>query len=151
MFSKQSSAILKQQFWTSFGQYMAPVPPADGTKTNWINYKTGVKDIHFKFEAGSHEATIAIVLLHADTSRQTYVFNQFVQLKHILEQSLQEEWQWQLKLPGENNKTISRISKTLSPVNIYRKEDWPLIISFFKPRIIALDLFWNAVKYSFEE
>ena len=64
---------------------------------------------------------------------------------------LQEEWQWQLKLPGENNKTISRISKTLSPANIYRKEDWPLIISFFKPRIIALDLFWNAVKYSFEK
>jgi hypothetical protein len=35
-------------------------------------------------------------------------------------------------------------------VSIFNKEDWPKLISFFKPRIVALDEFWNMVKYSFE-
>jgi hypothetical protein len=44
---------------------------------------------------------------------------------------------------------VSRIYTAAEGVNIYRKEDWPAIISFFKPRIIALDAFWTEVKEGF--
>ncbi|RYZ23162.1 MAG: DUF4268 domain-containing protein, partial [Chitinophagaceae bacterium] len=33
---------------------------------------------------------------------------------------------------------------------IFRREDWPELISFFKPRIVALDAFWSEAKYFFE-
>jgi hypothetical protein len=149
MYSKQETSILKQQFWTSFGQYMAPVPSAEGVKINWVNYKTGIKDLNFKMEADNKVATISIVMAQADIARQTIFFNQFMQLKNVLRDVLQEEWQWVLHMQDENNKTLSGIYTSLAGVNIFKKEDWPRIISFLKPRIIALDAFWNDVRDGF--
>lgn len=150
MYNKQEASALKQQFWTSFGQYMAPVPSAEGLKINWINYKTGIKDLHFKMEADNKTATISILILNADLNRQAFFFNQFMQLKNVLKDVLHEEWEWAQHTKDENNKTVSRIYTAKNAVNIFKKEDWPLIISFFKPRMIALDAFWNDVKYAFE-
>ncbi|MES1225633.1 MAG: DUF4268 domain-containing protein [Bacteroidota bacterium] len=150
MFTKQEASILKQQFWTSFGQYMAPVPSANGLKINWINYKTGIKDLYFKMDADNKAATISIIIAHSDAALQTRFYNQFKQVKNLLKNALQEEWQWALLLPDENNKTVSRIYTSLTGVSIFKKEDWPQIISFFKPRIIALDNFWYDVKDAFE-
>jgi hypothetical protein len=31
-------------------------------------------------------------------------------------------------------------------VNIFHEADWPAIISFLKPRIMALDEFWEIAK-----
>ncbi|MFC7667142.1 hypothetical protein ACFQT0_06705 [Hymenobacter humi] len=39
---------------------------------------------------------------------------------------------------------------SLSPVNLFSRDDWPALISFFKPRIIALDAFWADAQYTFE-
>ena len=150
MFSKQEAVQLKQQFWISFGQYMMPVPSAEGIKINWVNYKTGIKDLYFKMEADNRRAMISIVISHAVAARQHAIFNQFIQTKTLLTEALQEEWTWELQVPDENNKIVSRLYTSLDGVNIFRKEDWPAIISFFKPRMIALDAFWNEVKFSFE-
>jgi len=150
MFNKQEAGILKQQFWTRFGQYMAPVPSAEGLKINWINYKTGVKDLQFTIQANNHHAVIAIMLVHADVARQAAIFKQFEKWRHLLRDALQEEWQWEMQVTDENNKTISRIYTQLNGVSLYRQQDWPAIISFFKPRLIALDQFWSEVKYAFE-
>jgi len=45
---------------------------------------------------------------------------------------------------------VSTIRTTLPGVNIFKTDDWPRIISFFKPRIIALDAFWDLVRDGFE-
>lgn len=151
MFNKQEAALLKQQFWTSFGQYMAPIPSAEGSRINWINYKTGVKDIQFKLQVDNKEALIGIVLTHTDAMMQAAVYNQLFALRHLLSHALHEDWQWQLQVTDEHNKMIRRIYKTLTGVNIYRQQDWPAIISFFKPRLMALDTFWSEVKFGFEK
>jgi hypothetical protein len=150
MFNRQEASILRQQFWTNFGQYMAPVPAAEGLKINWINYKTGIKDLYFKMQADNKSAIISIEITHADIDRQTIFFNQFIQVKNLLQDALKEEWQWALHVQNDNNKTISRMYASLNDVSIFKKEDWPVLISFFKPRIIALDIFWNEVKDGFD-
>jgi hypothetical protein len=38
----------------------------------------------------------------------------------------------------------------LEDVSVFRKEDWPQMISFFKPRLIALEAFWTQARYAFE-
>jgi len=68
----------------------------------------------------------------------------------MLNNYLNEEWQWALHDKDENGKIISRIYKQISGVSIYNRNDWPQLISFFKPRIITLDEFWNVGQYSFE-
>ena len=45
---------------------------------------------------------------------------------------------------------IGRLLTQNKNVNILNKSDWPNIISFFKQRIIALDLFWSLAKVTFE-
>lgn len=150
MFTKQETAKQKQAFWTTFGKYMKPVPSADGEKVNWINYKTGIPGIYFRMDADHEKATIAIELTHTDTNLQRRQYELFLQLKHILRDLLGEDWHWQPVMPNEFGKTISRIGTELTGVNINRTEYWPAFISFFKPRIIALDAFWSTARYGFE-
>jgi hypothetical protein len=150
MYSKDQASQLKQAFWTAFGQYMGPVMSADGLRTNWINYKTGVKHIYFKMQADNKMASIAIEISHPDAELQELFFEQFATYKAMLHSTLEEEWKWQLHITDDYGKTISRIYTELKPVSIFQKEDWPKLISFFKPRMIALDEFWSNAKYTFE-
>ena len=151
MYSKEEASRLKQSFWTVFGQYLFPQLSAEGLKINWINYKTGIKNLHFKMDADSKTASIAIEITHPDAGIQELFFEQFKELKNVLNSCLPEEWLWQLHLAGENGKMISKISKSILQVNVFDRNDWPAIISFLKPRITALDEFWSTAKYSFDD
>lgn len=150
MYSKDQASQIRQAFWTAFGQYIAPQLSADGLKTNWINYKTGIKHLNFKMQADNRSAYIAIEIAHPDAGIQELIFEQFKELKNVLHTSLNEEWEWQLHTHDENGKTVSRIVKTMPGVSIFNRDHWPALISFFKPRIIALDEFWSVAQYSFE-
>lgn len=150
MYSKDQVSQLKQAFWTTFGQYIAPQLSAEGLRVNWINYKTGLKHVFFKMQADGKSAYIAIEFNHADIGMQEFLYQQMQEFKKLLENQLQEEWDWQLHMQDEFGKTITRISTTLPNVSIFKQEDWPALISFFKPRIIALDEFWIDVKDAFE-
>lgn len=150
MYSKEQASQLKQAFWTAFGQYIAPHLSAEGLRTNWVNYKTGIKNLHFKMQADKKSASIAIEMSHSDPGMQELMFEQFLEFKNILNASLNEEWEWQLHVQDENDRTLSRVVKILPGVSIFKQEDWPALISFFKPRIIALDEFWSDAKDSFD-
>jgi hypothetical protein len=151
MYSRQEASQLRQEFWTAFGQYMLPIPSADGERVNWTNYKTGEKYVYFRMQADTKQAFIGIELAHPDAGVQEIYFEQFKSLQQFLLAETGEEWDWVLHTNDETGKLISRIGKTISPVNIFKREDWPTLISFFKPRIMALDAFWSLVKYSFQE
>lgn len=150
MYSKEQTSALKQAFWTAFGQYMSLSLSAEGQKINWINYKTGLKHLHFKMQAEHRSAYMAIEMTHPDPGIQLLLFEQFKEFKVMLESTLGEEWDWQLQVQNEQYKTVSRIYKEIPQVSVFKQEDWPTLISFFKPRIIALDEFWNDAQYSFD-
>ncbi|WP_443944149.1 DUF4268 domain-containing protein [Pedobacter sp. AW1-32] len=151
MYSKEEAAHLRQQFWISFGQYMKPVPSANGLPVNWINYKTGVKNIFFKMDVDNKKAILFIELSHTDQGIRHLIFDQFLQFKTMLQNSLNEEWDWKRDTTDAYGKTISQISITLTQVSIFNQQHWPQLISFFKPRMIALDDFWDNVKPVFED
>src|SRR5690348_4404485 len=109
MYSKQEASQLRQEFWTAFGQYMSPILSGEGEKINWINYKTGEKDIYFRMNADNKRASIGIELTHKDTGIQALYFEQFEQLKKILENAVEEKWTWHLHTRDEHGKVVSRI------------------------------------------
>jgi hypothetical protein len=150
MYTREQASQLRQAFWTAFGQYIAPHLSAEGTKINWSNYKTGVKHVYFRMQAEKKTASIAIELTHPDPEIQELYFEQFQELKNVLHEFLGEEWDWDLHASDENGRTVSRIYKEIAPANVFNQDDWPKLISFFKPRIIALDEFWSNAKYSFD-
>ncbi|WP_194774247.1 DUF4268 domain-containing protein [Pararhodonellum marinum] len=151
MYSRAELSKIKQEFWTAFGLYMKPVPSADGGRVNWQNYKTGVKQVFFRMRAETDFVSIGIEINHADIELQELFFGQFEAFKKMLHEDLGESWDWKLHDVDEWGKTISKIEKILPGPSVMKKEDWSEIISFLKPRIIALDHFWSKVKPGFEE
>lgn len=150
MYTKQEASALRQAFWTTFGKYMSPVLSADGMKTNWVSYKTGIKYLQFSMEADTKSASIAIVINHPDPVARRRYYQQFVQLRSFFHETLGEQWEWQPEAVNEHGQDISSISVSLQPSNIFDQAQWPAVISFFKPRIMALDEFWCMAKEGFE-
>ncbi len=150
MFKRDEASLLREEFWTAFGKYMGPVPSAEGLKINWINYRTTIKDVYFRMDANQKAAMISITLEHKDAGIRELYFQQFEEFKSLMHATLEEEWEWQLHAHLTEDKVISRIYKEITGVSVFNKDHWPELISFFKPRIIALDRFWEDAKYSFD-
>ena len=151
MYSRSEASRIRTEFWITFGQYMKPVPNAQGRRINWPNYRTGVKDIYFRMKAEQEFASIGIEITHKDEELQELFFEQFKELKNLLKSSLEEDWDWKLFATNEVGQVVSKIEKILPGVNVMEESDWADIISFLKPRIIALDEFWDNVKPGFED
>ena len=100
-------------------------------------------------DADQHSAVIYIAIQDPDPEIQELYFEQFLALKELLHTTLQEEWQWQLRV-SVDGRIITRIYKEMSGVSVFNRAQWPELISFFKQRIIGLDSFWDHAKYSFE-
>ncbi|HRO43636.1 MAG TPA: DUF4268 domain-containing protein [Flavipsychrobacter sp.] len=149
MYSRNEATQLKQEFWTTFGRYMQPVLSAEGAKINWINYKTGISHVSFKMDVNQQTATISIIISHRDKVVRELYYEQFTTLKRLFQNALHEEWIWE-KQSDEDGREVSKIYTTLVQVNVFKNEDWPSIISFLKPRIVALDEFWSEARYAFE-
>ncbi|MFM6926528.1 MAG: DUF4268 domain-containing protein [Ferruginibacter sp.] len=149
MYTREEASKVKTQFWTSFGQYMKPIPGASGQPVNWINYKTGIKHIRFKMDAENKMTSIAIEISHPQEEQRLFYYNQFVSLKKLLESTTGFQWEWNETRYLEH-RTISSISQQIEGIKVLNQADWPAIISFLKPRIIALDAFWELVKDGFE-
>lgn len=150
MFTREEASRIRQEFWTTLGKYLSPVPSAEGYKVNWINYHTQVKDVYFRMLATNKMAVIAISIEHHDAGVRELFFDQFLELQFIFQEYLNEEWIWSRLATDENGRPVSRISRALYDVSLFDRNNWPELISFFKPRIIALDAFWQDARYSFD-
>lgn len=151
MYSREEARKLKEKFWTSYGQYMSPIPSDEGSKANWINYKTGIKHLYFRMDADNKTAAIYIEISHPDESMRQLLFEQFLEYKKVLHAELEEEWIWYPIYQDVSGKDTARIMYTLDDkVSVFKPEDWPALISFFKPRMLALDRFWSTTKYNFD-
>jgi len=152
MYTKQEISKQKQAFWTAFGRYMKPVLSADGEAIGWLNYKTGNKWLHFRMDVDSRRAFVAVVLDHPDVEARAAYLERLRQMKGIFDSEVGEgDWVWEKDWEDEHGRVVSRVGKELRGVNIFRAEDWPAIISFLKPRVIAFDQFWSIVRYQFSD
>lgn len=150
MYTKEEVSRLHQKFWTVLGQYMKPIPASNGESINWINYKTGIKHIYLRTYADKNVAGVGIEIRHPDDHQRLYYYNRFVLLKSLMKKTTGCDWEWQAATPDENGYSMSCISQQLNNVNVLNEVDWPSIITFIKPRLIALDTFWETVKDSFD-
>lgn len=150
MYSKEEAKRIKEKFWTSFGRFLSLTLNDEGIKVNWINYKTGIRHLFFRMDA-DRAATIYIEIAHPDPGIRALLFAQFEEYRTLLHQELDEEWVWHEQFVDVYGKQTARIGIELpKKISIFRESDWPELIQFFKPRIIALDRFWNMAKYGFE-
>lgn len=117
---------------------------------NWINYHTRVKDVYFRMHADNKLASIAISIEHNDAAMRDLYFDQMLELQTLFHEAVDEKWEWHRSTTGPNGRVVASVSKAISGVSVFNRDDWPDLISFFKPRIIALDTFWENARYSFD-
>lgn len=150
MYSRDEVKKLRETFWTKFGQFMSLHPSNDGTRINWVNYKTGIKHLTFKMDADRSEVRIAIQWSQPDRGIQKLMEEQFIQYRQIMHDLLGDAWIWDMDAIDEYGKPVSRIYQRLSGKDILDQEDWPDIVDFLKPRLLAMDEFWSYAKYGFD-
>ncbi|MCJ0741089.1 DUF4268 domain-containing protein [Pedobacter montanisoli] len=151
MYSKEEAARLRQQFWITFGKYMKPIAGAEGMPVNWVNYKTGIKHIFFRTDADQKKVSISIEITHPDAGVRALFYEQLLMFKNMLHDTLGEEWEWLPDTVNTQYIPIAKIFAERAGLSIYNQQQWPEMISFLKPRIIALDEFWINVKPVFED
>jgi len=122
------------------GQWVLGITPSMMKKINWINYRTGAKDVYFRMEADKTHASISIELSHADPHTQASYFERLQKLKGIVTETMNEQWTWERLVPDEHGKLVSRIYIEMKNVSIMNQSDWPALISFFKKRMMAFRL-----------
>jgi Domain of unknown function (DUF4268) len=151
MYSRTEVAMTKEAFWTAFGRFIALHPNSEGEKINWINYNTGYKDVYFRMDVDQKKAAISIQIRHSDVLMRELYYDKFEEFRTLFTEAMGEEWIWDDEAQDENGLYMAKIYIELASVSLFKQEEWPQIVSFFKPRIIALDAFWNDVKDTFEE
>ena len=150
MFSKEDAYRIKKEFWISYGTYMKLQMNAEGTRINWINYKTDVKGVYFRTDVERKFAEVSIEISHPDPSVQLMIYEQFEEYENVLQSYLGEQWIWTKEDYDEEGKQIATIKTRLENVSIFRETDWAQIIPFLKDRMINLDEFWCDHKDSFD-
>jgi hypothetical protein len=149
MFSKEEAYQVRKKFWVSFGSFMKLQTSSAGEKINWLNYKTGIKDLYFKTNVDNKCAVISIEMHQKDSEIRELIFEQFEEFQPLFHSYFEKEWIWYPEFSDEG-KLTSKIELKFENVSIFRESDWPEIIRFFKQNLLKLDEFWNDVKDTFE-
>ena len=129
MFSKQESARLRKEFWTSFGKSFPK---------KWLLYNTKIKDLSLKFHADTQKARVMIDIEMKDPLFREVYFDKFLSLKNILKAEI-PDLVFDKEHRLENGKIISRIYTELTEVSIHNKNSWHKIYRFFNDNMLKLE------------
>ncbi len=129
MFSREESAHLRKEFWTSFGKSFP---------RKWLLYNTKIKDLSLKFEADRKKAMVCIdIAMRNDDTKKLY-FGKFLSLKSIFLEEMPDlifDNEYYL----ESGKRIARIYVQLDNVSIHNKNTWQEIYLFFVDQMNQLE------------
>lgn len=133
MFSKEESARLRKEFWTSFGKSFP---------RKWLLYNTKIKGVSFKFLADRKKAMVCFDFENPDELTNLMYYDQMLSLKSLLENEIPEvifDNNYEL----ENGKVIHRIYiPHQQKFSIYNKNSWRDCYEFFYETMNTFELFY---------
>lgn len=139
MFSKEESAQLHKEFWTSFGKSFP---------RKWLLYNTKIKGVRFKFVADRKKALVSLDLEHPDPIANDLLYDQLLALKTLLLNEYLPDAIFDNTYELENGKLIHRIYVThKQKFSIYNKNSWRDSYEFFVKTMSQFELFF----YEFED
>ena len=120
MFSREESAKMRQEFWTSFGKSFP---------RKWILYQTKIKGLSFKFNFDTKKAMVLMEIEGSLEHRIKY-FEKMQSLQDILERDF---------LPN----VVSCIFVEKKGVCIHNRETWQKAMLFLNENMIKMEDFWG--------
>jgi len=135
MFSKEESAQLRKEFWTSFGK---------SYPRKWLLYNTKIKGFHFKFVADKKKAMVCLDIASTYKTKNELLYIQVLELKDILTEDYLPDVIFDELYPLENGKIIHRIYVEYNGAfNIHDKNTWQNVFLFFKEAMHQFEEFYD--------
>lgn len=139
MFSKEESAQLRKEFWTSFGKSFP---------RKWLLYNTKIKGFAFKFQADRKKAFICLDFENPEDIANELLYDQLLSLRKILESEYLPEVIFDESFELENGKIIRRIYVPFEKkFSIHNKNTWRDCFEFFVEQMSQFELFF----YEYED
>ena len=133
MFSKEESALIRKEFWTSFGKSFP---------RKWLLYNTKIKGFSFKFVADRKKALVCLDLENPDELVNLLYYDQLLSLKVLLETELPEVI-FNDAYELESGKKIHRIYIPFEKkFSVYNKNTWRDCFDFFVEIMSKFELFF---------
>ncbi|MDO4763398.1 MAG: DUF4268 domain-containing protein [Flavobacteriaceae bacterium] len=133
MFSKEESAKMRQEFWTSFGKSFP---------MKWILYQTKIKGVSFKFHFDTKKAMVMMEIEGSLEHRIKY-FEKMQSLQDILETEYLPKAIYSDSFELENGKEISCIFVEKTGVCIHNKNTWQETMQFLNDNMLKFEEFWQ--------
>jgi hypothetical protein len=134
MFSKEEAAVLRKEFWTSFGKSFP---------RKWLLYNTQIKGFSLKFVANRKNAAVCIDIENPDALINLLYFDQMLSLKALLETAIPEiifNDEYEL----DSGKTIHRIYVPFEgKFSIHNKNTWRDCFEFFAETMPKFESFYQ--------
>ena len=127
MFSKEESAQLRKEFWTSFGKSFP---------RKWIRYNTDVKGFSFKFQADRKKALVCLDFEHPDDIANELLYDQLLSLKKILESEYLPKVIYHDNYELDSGKFIFLLNKNLASII---KTLGEIVLSFTQKQCLSLN------------
>ena len=133
MFSREESARMRQEFWTSFGKSFP---------RKWILYQTKIKGLSFKFNFDTKKAMVLMEIEGSLEHRIKY-FEKIQSLQDILERDILPNMVYAESYELENGKEVSCIFVEKKEVSIHNRETWQEAMLFLNENMIKMEDFWG--------
>jgi hypothetical protein len=133
MFSKEESAKLRKEFWTSFGKSFPK---------KWLLYNTKIKGFSFKFVADRKKAMVCLDIENPEELINLLYFDKMISLKSLLENELPRvifNDDYEL----ESGKKIHRIYVPFDgKFSVYNKNTWRDCFEFYMETMPKFETFF---------
>lgn len=133
MFSREESAKMRQEFWTSFGKSFP---------RKWILYQTKIKGLSFKFSFDTKKAMVMMEIEGSLEHRIKY-FEKMQSLQDILARDYLPEVVYAESYELENGKEVSCIFVEKMGVSIHNRGTWQEAMLFLNKNMSKMEDFWR--------
>jgi hypothetical protein len=132
MFSKSASRQLRAEFWISFGKSFP---------RKWVLYKTGKKELSFKFYFDLKRAVVSLDV-EGNLDARIQIWEKLTSLKPILLEEYLPDAIYEDCYFLENQKEISRIYIEKQDVSIHNKNSWQETMEFLNEKMLQFEAFF---------
>jgi len=150
MYSREQAKLLKQEFWTTFGQWSVRKRKSQD-KGKWLLNHTGVKGYRFKFEAEKKSLAVCLEIIDSDETVRAIKYEKLLILKPLFDETVDHALFWDQHYFLTPDKTVCRVYILKQGLTLNNRQHWPDIFSFFYQNMSLMETLFEEYKEILDE
>ena len=135
MFNREEKKEINTKFWAGFKTYCYN----KRIKRRWLMSRISIKSTQLKFYADHEKALVLFQIDNKSEEKRKEIYSYFYAFRKLWDKEAGEGLVWAENYDEIEQKTLSAIYFELKGVNMYKKEDYEKIYSFFASKMVILE------------